>query len=840
MSTTNQPSRRRRQKPKKEKKGIFFSSFFKLLLVVGLFAAVIGIGIAGGTLYGWIDTAEQLNIKDFSLDFTSFVYYIDNETGEPVELERLHGTENRVWVDLSQIPKHMQDACIAIEDQRFRQHPGFDLKRTVHATLHYFLGKVGLKNDPLAGGGSTLTQQLIKNLTNEKDVEAQRKVQEIWRAFHLDKKLSKDQILELYLNTIHLGQGSNGVQAASNTYFGKDVSELSLAEAASIIGITQYPSLYNPFLNPEKNKEKQELILKKMLELGYIDQAQYDEAVNEKLAFKKGTEKERTSKQSYFVDQVISDVLDDLVKEKKYTRQLASKMLYTGGLKIYATIDPEVQNAMDKFYADEDFWKSNKFATFKDGNIPESAMLIMDPYTGQVKGMAGGRGQKTANRTLNRATQALRQPGSSIKSIGVYAPAIEYGYLTPGSIIDDVPTLFKDGSKSTWVPRNYDGKFMGLTTARKAIERSRNIPAVKVLEKVGIDKSFEFLQKNLGITTLVEREKRADGEVYSDKFLSCLALGGLTDGISVMEMTAAYVPFVNRGIYTRPYTYTKVLNHEGKVILEKTKESHVAMSEQTAFLMTKMMEGVVIQGTGTAARLSNNMPAAGKTGTTSEFRDKWFAGYSPYYVGCVWYGFDKPENMHTLTNGGLQARANPGAVVWGAVMNEIHKGMEAKQFVQPRDIVKATICRDSGLKPNEYCYKDPRGSRVYTEYFKKGTEPTKRCNVHVLEKIDTANNLLATEYCPPEQVEERVFIVRPEPYVPIKNQWGTPILPQDAQYELPAEEYCNEHGPEEDVDRDLDRDRDRDLDRDRDDDTDTDRGMDEEEIIRLEDLLINQ
>jgi penicillin-binding protein 1A len=526
-----------------------------------------------------------------------------------------------------------------------------------------------------------------------------------------------------------------------------------------------------------------------MLELGYISKEEHDKAVNEKLQFKKGTKQQQVSKQSYFVDQVINDVLNDLQKEKGYSKTVASKLLYTGGLKIYATIDPNIQNAMDKVFKD-----SKNFPPLKEAIQPEAAMLIMDPYTGQVKGMVGGRGEKTAKRTLNRATQTLRQPGSAIKPIGVYAPAIEYGLITPATVFDDVPITI-----GNWSPKNWYTGYWGLSTVRRGVEWSMNIVAVKTLQKLGIDNSFNFLKTNLGITSLVEREKRADGKIYSDKQLNSLALGGLTDGISVMEMTAAYAPFVNRGKYTTPYTYTKVLDHEGKVILEKKKKTHIAMSEQTAFLMSQMLQGVVQAGTGTPARLSNGMPAGGKTGTTDDAKDRWFVGYTPYYVGATWFGFDEPKSMNYFLNG----KPNPAVVLWHAVMEEVHKGLEVKSFPDAPGIVQVPVCIDSGQKPTELCYKDPRGSRVRMEYFKKGTEPKEECTVHVLEKVDKTNNMLANEYCPPEVVEERVFIVRPEPYVPVLDKNGNPILPQDAQYELPAGEYCNEHGPQQILDEDF-------------------------------------
>ena len=487
---------RRKKSPQKNTidffANIFFSTLFKTLFITSCIALIAMIGILGGTLYGYIGSTQELNVADLNLDFTSFVYYKNSETEEYTELERLYDEENRVWVDMKQIPEHLKDAFVAIEDERFEKHMGFDYRRTIGATIGYITNKIAGKRHSY--GGSTITQQLIKNLTGEDDVSVQRKIQEIWRAILLEKQLSKEQILELYLNTIHLGEGCNGVQAASNIYYAKDVSELALPEAASIAGITQYPVKYNPFINPENNKEKQEVVLGKMLELGYINKDEYNLAMETPLNFEKGSQQNISSKQSYFVDQVIEDVLYDLQHEKGYSEVMASKLLFTGGLQIYSTIDPKVQNALDKVFSDD-----NKFPPSSGDEKPEAAMIVLDPYTGQIKGIVGGRGKKTAARILNRATQTIRQPGSSIKPIGVYAPAIEYGFVTPGTVIDDVPTRI-----GNWSPRNWYSGYWGLSTVRRGVEQSMNILAVKTLDMVGVNRSFNFLKNNLGITTLVE------------------------------------------------------------------------------------------------------------------------------------------------------------------------------------------------------------------------------------------------------------------------------------------------------------------------------------------------
>lgn len=700
-----------------------FLKIFGSILLIGV---IIALGVLIGAFTGLIDTTADLNIEDSQLSFTSFVYFADPKTGDDVEYERLYGDENRVWVDLADIPKHVQEAVVAIEDERFYLHSGFDMKSTSSAIFSYIF------KGSSARGASTITQQLVKNLTGDKDKSPIRKVQEIIRAVNLERKLSKDQILELYLNSIYLSQGCNGIGSAANFYFDKDVKDLTLAEAASIVGITQYPARYDPIINPQNNKEKQELILKKMLELGYIDQKTHDNAVAQKLVFKSEAKKATNSKQSYFVDTIISDVLHDLEEQKGYTEPIATKMLYSGGLKIYATIDPDVQSAMDTVY-------ENKASFPKaPGTVqPESAMAIIDPYTGEVKGLVGGRGEKAGSRTLNRATQALRQPGSTIKPIAVYAPAIEDNLITPNSIFEDKPITY-----GNWSPKNYYDGFKGNVSVKYAIEVSINTVPVQILEKLGVNTSYNFLKNNLGISTLVEQ----------DKNLGSLALGGLTKGVSTLDLAAAYSPFVNKGIYTNPITYTKVLDSSGRVLLENKRVSNRAFSEQTASLMTSMLKGVVDNGTGALAKFSSNYSIAGKTGTTDDDVDRWFVGFTPYYVGVVWFGYDTPKSMGFLAT-------NPTIPVWKKIMSDIHtkKNLAPKAFAGASGISLVNYCIDSGKLATEACANDPRGSRVRADYFKSGTAPTSYCTydhqtVAKTYKICSASNMLATEFCPPELI----------------------------------------------------------------------------------------
>ncbi len=633
------------------------------LAIIICLAFIIVLFVLGYVSFNYVQTLPRLDIDDLKLDFTSFIYEGDMESQESKVIHKLHDEKNRVWVDYEGIPDNMKNAIVAIEDQRFWEHRGIDFRRTILATYNYFLkGQAHF-------GGSTITQQLVKNLTLNNDVTVKRKFQEMWQAFQLEKQIGKEKILELYLNTVFFGEGAYGVQAAANIYFQKDVTQLSLAESATIAGITQLPEKYNPFINIKENKNKQKIVLKKMLELKYIEQDEYKGALQDSLHFRKEAREEVISKYSYFVDQVLTNVLQDLQNKKGYSRALASKLLYSGGLKIYSTIDTNVQEALEKVYEDDD--------NFPDNNSQiktNSAMVIIDPHSGEVKGLIGGRGKKTAMRTLNRATQALRQPGSAIKPISVYAPALDLGIVYSDTVFEDAPYTIEN-----WSPNNWYNGYWGNSTVRKAVEQSMNIIAVKVLELVGIERSFNFLKNNLGLTTLVEKEIRNKNE-YTDKLYSALALGGFTDGVTVLEMAAAYVPFANKGIYIRPYIYSKVIDHYGNVVLDN-KESintHMAMREQTAYTMTQMMVDVVNHGTAKGAKLSRNMPVAGKTGTTSEDKDRWFVGYTPYYVGAVWFGYDIPKPMENL----LKGKPNPSVVIWKKAMEIIHRDLSYKNFEQ--------------------------------------------------------------------------------------------------------------------------------------------------------------
>ena len=687
---------------KRKGKTSFIKKFFiGLGLVVGLLVIAI-IGLVVGSLIGYVEDAELIDVENMRLNLTSIVYIEDSETGEMVEYEQLYDTEHRIWVSSKEIPDYLKDAFVAIEDERFYSHNGIDMKRFTGAAMQYITQKGNSSY-----GGSTITQQLIKNLTQEDDYSIKRKIQEVYRAFNLERDLSKEEILEYYLNTIYLSQKCNGVQSASMRYFGKDVSELSLAECATIAGITQYPTKYDPLINPENNKKRQLVILKKMYDLGFISEKEYTAAKDEELVFVKKTPEEEEQYHSYFTDAVIDQVIEDLMTQYNYTKQYAVKILYNGGLQIYLSMDPEIQAHMDAVYNDP-----NAFQRAAGEVQPQSSMVIMDPYTGLVKALAGGRGEKEGNRTLNRATQTLRQPGSTIKPISTYGPAIEYGLITPGSIVNDAPVKFGE-----WAPRNDDRAFRGRITVATALRGSRNVPAVKICDYLTARASFDYMKNILHFDTLVEYRKEPERS-FSDVALAPIALGGLTDGVTVLDMCAAYCVFPNGGKYIKPSLYTKVLDSDGKVVLEHKAEKQIAMSETTSESMISMLKSAVDGGTGTAARLPG-MRVAGKTGTTSSNRDRWFVGFTPYYVGAVWFGYDNPQSLRGFS-------PNPAAVAWRKVMAPIHENLPDKPFLEHTEEGKYDImlCEESGMRATPSCKK------LTCKAFESGKVPKERCTKH--------------------------------------------------------------------------------------------------------------
>ena len=683
----------------------------------------------------------DVDADEYTMNLSSIIYYQDRTSGNWVELQTLHGKENRIWVDYEQMPDALWQAAVAIEDKRFFDHHGVDWSRTATATVNMFLG---MKN---TYGGSTITQQLLKNITKDNAGTVNRKVREIFRALEFEKNYSKQDILEMYLNTIFLGGKCYGVQTASQYYFGKDVSELDLAECAALVGITNNPSLYNPLISDKtraNNKARQENILKAMWEQGYIDESTYNSAVAEELHFTDGSKSAAelvaeangsdaaagTSQyNSYFVDQVIRDVTSDMEKKLGISEKAAHDKIYYGGYNIYTTIDPSVQQIAESVYED----RGNLDVTSKSGQQLQSGITIVDVTNGNVVAMVGGVGQKEGDMVWNYATD-LQQCGSSIKPLTVYAPALDAGVITMASTFDNYPVRLLNGNP--W-PKNSPQGYTGLTTLATGVANSINTVAVRTIEKLGLSSSYEFATQKLGFTTLTEQDKIQEG---------ALGLGGLEEGVTTEEMAAAYASFANDGVFNSPRLYTKVEDADGKTVLDNEGESHVAMKETTAYFMNKLLEGVVDHGTGTSANFGG-MTLAGKTGTTSENYDRYFVGYSPYYCAAVWTGYKNNEK--------ISYSGNPSITMWKKVMSQLHKGLENKSFDKPSSgITTVSVCMDSGLRATDACGADLRGSRIHTVEVATGTAPTESCNLHKMIDYCADGKCIAGEFCPETSVEQ--------------------------------------------------------------------------------------
>lgn len=727
----------------------------KAILILILVGIIAGIGIVFGFIQSVINGAGALSKSDFEISqFTTTVYDKDGDV-----YTQLYSEENRTYAPLNEISPYLKEAFISIEDERFETHFGIDIKRTGAAVVKW----ITTGNSDF--GGSTITQQLIKKVTEDDDRSWQRKAREIVRAVQLEQWLSKDQIIELYMNIIYLGEGSYGVEQASHVYFNKSAKDLTVAECALIAALAQAPEGRNPYNNPEGAKKRQEIVLAKMLELGKISQSQYNEAITQELKYEKGT-LELASSNSYFIDAVVDQLIKDLQIEKGVTKVMAQKMLYSNGLKIYTTIDPKIQATLEEVYQDQSYFKLRN-GTY-DENV-QSAMVIIDYKKGNVVGLIGGSGKKTTLRGLNRATQMVRSPGSTIKPLATYAPGIDTGVFTAATTYDDIPlTYYVPGSSTPWRPNNSYSTYRGLTTVRKGVEISSNIVASKAFLDVGADVSYNYLKK-FGITTLTE----------SDKVPGALALGGLTRGITPLEHAAAYGTIANGGIYIEPKLYTKVVGRNGEIILENTSEVREVLKESTAYIVTSMLSDVIngSEATGGSARLSN-MHAAGKTGTSNESKDRWFAGYTPYYVASTWVGYDQQKTV--------SMSGNPAAKIWKAVMQKIHKDLPDKAFTKPSTVVSAKVCADSGLLVTDACIHDRRGDRTKTELFDVNSVPTQECTIHKYVEVCPDSYKLANPTCKTNAGTVKVvFLDRGYEEAPSR-------LPKDYEYEIPHD-YCEYH-----------------------------------------------
>ena len=797
----------------------------KVLFLCLAAAAVVAVCGGVGMIRGLIASAPDIsNLSVTPSETATYIYAQDGTVMQRLTLP----TSNRTLVTLDQIPEDLQHAVVAIEDERFYTHHGIDVQGIIRAFV------VGVTSGNFSEGASTITQQLLKNSVFTDWVyetslieKLQRKFQEQYLALELEKRLTKEEILEDYLNTINLGAGTYGVQAASYRYFNKDVSELTLSECTVLAGITQNPTRYNPITNPENNASRREIILEYMVEQGYITEEERQEALADNVYDRiQATDSsyESSSVYSYYEDALIEQVLEDLQTELGYTYQQAYEALYTQGLKIYSNQDAEIQQICDEEFQNaanfpagtevgidyalsvqkadgetihygndnlRDFVRQTDpsfdlmfsdsdaanaaAASFREAMVeegdtvlgerisitpqPQASLVIIDQSTGFVKAIVGGRGEKEASLTLNRATSTTRQPGSTFKIITTYAPALERSGMTLATVFDNAPYAYEDGTPvNNWDSYN---TYTGLTTIRDAIANSINVVAVKCLTEITPRVGYNFAVK-LGISTL-----------YNDEALDVnqpLALGGITDGVTNLELAGAYAAIANQGMYNEPKFYSRIEDQYGNVLIDNTPEPEQVLSAENAFLLTSAMEDVVTRGTGTMIDLGD-MPVAGKTGTTSDYKDIWFVGYTPYYTCSVWGGYD---NNADLPDGELYH--NYHKVLWNSIMTRIHTELPAADFTQPENIVSALVCRKSGrLAIPGVCNADPRGDQTYTEYFAAGTEPTQTCNAHVALNVCAETGLLPSSTC---QTVSRVFIQRPD---------GSSGTTDDSNYEVPTQ-----------------------------------------------------
>lgn len=654
-------------------------TLLSLFLVFTLTICIVAAFLTIYVLKSFNDDNYSLSIDKESLNYTSIVYALD-ENGEYKESERVWAGENRIWVDFDKIPQNLKDAFVAVEDKRFNDHNGVDWFRTALA-----FGNMFIKFYKTEFGASTITQQLVRNLTGDYQHRIDRKIREILYAVNLEKNYHKDEILEAYLNVVPLDQNLNGVQAAAKAYFNKDVSELTLAECACLAAITQNPSYYGPFRNEENNKVRRDMILGMMLEQEYISEEEYNEAKNAVLTFTKEEFKaEVNNYQSYYVDQVISDVINDLVDQKGYSKSYAREVVYYQGIKIYTPMDIEMQARLEEQYVTQ-----TAFPKVNGAVAPQSAMAIIG-LDGKVQALVGGLGEKKGDLLFNRATSALRQPGSTMKPISIYGLSLEKGLINWSTIMADKQIVLPGNT----IISNYYSGYLGNMPVEYALQRSVNTIPVQLSQTLTPRESFKFLTDKLGMTSLVESRK-VGTNVLSDINISPMSLGGLTDGVSPLELAAAYQIFANGGYYNKPVTYVRVEDAEGNVLLENKSNPERVISEETAIIMNKMLQRVCTgkYGTGLAAKL--NMETAGKTGTTNDKKDIWFVGLTPYNVSAIWYGYDTPKSLTGINV------STPR--LWKNIMTKVMAGKPYKEFITSDKVIEATYCLETGMISSGGC-----------------------------------------------------------------------------------------------------------------------------------------
>lgn len=819
-------------------------TLLRLFLFIACICLILGVAFLFGCVKGMLNNAPEIsNVVISPSGYYSTLLDVNENEMQTLVMEG----SNRQDISYDEMPQNLIDAFIDIEDERFWKHNGIDAKGIIRAVF------VGLNTGKFSEGASTITQQLIKNNVFQGGFETgiykvERKIQEQYLALRVERELlSKTKILEYYLNSINLGNNTLGVESAARRYFGKHASELTLSECAVLAATTSNPSQRNPITHPEKNRERQEIVLQKMLEAGSITKAEYDEAYADDV-YSRILSSSVTSSQntvySYYTDAVIDEVLDDLI-EAGYSSTQATNLLYSGGLTIYTNMNPDIQAIVDEEISDPDNYETveysityslsvldsngethtytqsdlknyhkttlnkpafklifstqeeideavNEFkaSVVKDSDSiisesltttlqPQASFVVIDNTTGYVSAISGGRGEKSASRTLNRATDSTRQPGSTLKTLAVYAPAIDTCGATLAATYYDSAYSYNDHSFVNWWGLNY----LGYSNIRQALAASMNIVAVKCLmNTVSPSLGISYAQ-NFGITTLASTDN-----------VPSLALGGLTYGVTNLELTAAYETIENQGIYVEPTFYTKVLDHNGKVILNKEQETHTVLKESTASLLTDALTSTVdntllgtewndsgVSGTSLNCKIEG-MSTAGKSGTTSEENDLWFVGFTPYYTAGIWSGYD--ENKTVSSTSGYHKD------IWAKIMTRIHEGLEDTGFTESMDIVERKICSKSGLLAIDgVCDSEEVNGVVYTEKFAVGTEPTEYCDRHESYNICTASYRIATDSCPREQVIQKV-------YLKIDDADNDGTITEDISYTVPSglgEQTCTIH-----------------------------------------------
>lgn len=769
---TEKENVKKKGKKKTNKKHPILRRIIKIMFILMIVLIIIGAGVFAGIYFGLFGDDFKIERDDLLISKNTSVV-VDSEGNI---IANLAGDENRKTIGINDMPEYLPEAFISIEDERFREHQGVDIKRTAAATVNYIANKL-FKVGSSSFGGSTITQQLVKNLTNEKDDSPSRKIKEMSKAFQVERLISKDQILELYLNLIFLGDQAHGVEVASQYYFSKSAKDLTIAESAYLAGINHTPNSYKPFETYEGKENAEELktkmkekinnrtktVLAKMNELGYINEEEYNAAkaeVDNGIAFKQGVISTGAASYSYHTEAAIKQVRDDLMEKNGWSKELAELNIRNNGYTIYSTQVSSVQAQMEEVFRDE------KYIREKNGQKTQAGMVVIDNATGQVVGVMGGLGTEVNAAGLNRATDGKRQTGSSMKPLTSVMLGLKNNILTAATVYDDNATTFPGNYK----PKNYNG-FKGLITMRSAIATSQNIPQAKAMSEIGPDKAVDHLIE-MGFKSIVTAE---ENPTHNDENIASMALGGLTIGASPLEMAAAYETIANDGEYIEPTFYTKVTDKDGNVVIEATQERKQIVNEQVAYVLKSLLTEPVVGSGGTATYCKiSGMDVAAKTGSTNDYLDRWLCGFTEYYSAATWYGYDEPQSISYRGS-----PSNPAGALWIAVMKDIHTGLEGKRFEQPSGIVRATVCRETGLLAGEGC-------PSYSEIFVEGTVPTETCAGSTTLRICKQTGLIANEFC--TDVEEKSFKT-----VPPKERDPKWTTTSSVNYENPPTEICTVH-----------------------------------------------